>query len=113
MSGLSAESRSSPDDSSSCEERRSTHESCEPRAERIGGESRLLRLSEASGKEEVDLRVNGALTYLNLNVNQLSDEDSQFVLDGVAANTTLKEFTAYNNGAVDKNTRKKLRGFKK
>lgn len=32
------------------------------RAERIGGESRLLRLSEASGKEEVELRVNGALS---------------------------------------------------
>ena len=56
---------------------------------------------------------NKTLTYLNLNVNQLTDEDSQVVLAALEKNTTLKEFTAYNNGAVDKNTRKKLRGFKK
>jgi len=59
------------------------------------------------------LKANKSITYLNLSVNQLSDEDSQNVLEGVEANTTLKEFTAYNNGALDKATRKKLRGFKK
>ena len=50
---------------------------------------------------------------LNLNVNQLTDEDSQEVLAGVDACPSLKEFCAYNNGALDKMTRKKLRGFKK
>jgi hypothetical protein len=55
------------------------------------------------------LKVNKSLTYLNLNVNQLSDEDSQLVLAGVEANTSLREFSAYNNGALDKMTRKKLR----
>ena len=58
-------------------------------------------------------QANKSIKYLNLSVNQLSDEDSQNVLEGVEANTTLKEFTAYNNGALDKATRKKLRGFKK
>ena len=59
------------------------------------------------------IKKNKTLTYLNLNVNQLTDEDSQLVLAAVEENKTLKEFTAYNNGALDKNTRKKLRGFKK
>jgi len=59
------------------------------------------------------IKANKTLTYLNLNVNQLSDEDSQAVLAAVDANSTLKEFCAYNNGALDKLTRKKLRGFKK
>ena len=59
------------------------------------------------------IKANKTLTYLNLSVNQLTDEDSQAVLAAVEANKTLKEFTAYNNGAVDKATRKKLRGFKK
>ena len=59
------------------------------------------------------MQANKSITYLNLNVNQLSDEDSKAVLDALEKNTTIKEFTAYNNGAVDKATRKKLRGFKK
>jgi len=59
------------------------------------------------------LRANKTLKYLNLNVNQLTDEDSQEVLAGVEACPSLKEFCAYNNGALDKLTRKKLRGFKK
>ena len=59
------------------------------------------------------IKANKTLKYLNLNVNQLSDEDSQAVLTALESNKTLKEFSAYNNGAVDKNTRKKLRGFKK
>jgi len=59
------------------------------------------------------IKANKTLTYLNLNVNQLTDEDSQYVLEALEQNTTIKEFTAYNNGAVDKATRKKLRGFKK
>ena len=46
-------------------------------------------------------------------MNQLTDEDSQLVLAAVDSNTTLTEFSAYNNGALDKQTRKKLRGFKK
>ena len=46
-------------------------------------------------------------------MNQLSDEDSQAVLTALESNKTLREFSAYNNGAVDKSTRKKLRGFKK
>jgi hypothetical protein len=58
-------------------------------------------------------QANKSITYLNLNVNQLTDEDSNLILDALATNTTIKEFTAYNNGAVDKATRKKLRGFKK
>ena len=36
----------------------------------------------------------------------------QAVLAAVDANTTLRDFSAYNNGAVDKATRKRLRGFK-
>ena len=59
------------------------------------------------------IKANKTLTYLNLNVNQLTDEDSQLVLAAIDQNTTIKEFTAYNNGALDKNTRKRLRGFKK
>jgi len=59
------------------------------------------------------IKANKSITYLNLNVNQLTDEDSNLILDALATNTTIKEFTAYNNGAVDKATRKKLRGFKK
>jgi len=59
------------------------------------------------------IKANKTITYLNLNVNQLTDEDSQLVLAAVDSNKTLKEFSAYNNGALDKNTRKKLRGFKK
>jgi len=59
------------------------------------------------------IKANKTITYLNLNVNQLTDEDSQLVLAAVDSNKTLKEFSAYNNGALDKNMRKKLRGFKK
>ena len=59
------------------------------------------------------LKVNKTLTYLNLNVNQLTDEDALEVLAGVDANTTLKYFSAYNNGAVEPATRKRLRGFNK
>jgi len=59
------------------------------------------------------VKANKTLTYLNLNVNQLTDEDSQALLAALDDNKTLKEFSAYNNGAVDKATRKKLRGFKK
>ena len=59
------------------------------------------------------LRANNTLKYLNLNVNQLTDEDSQAVLAGVDANTSLTEFSAYNNGALDKQTRKRLRGFRR
>jgi uncharacterized protein (UPF0262 family) len=59
------------------------------------------------------IKATKTLTYLNLNVNQLTDEDSQLVLAAIDQNTTIKEFTAYNNGALDKNTRKRLRGFKK
>jgi Ran GTPase-activating protein (RanGAP) involved in mRNA processing and transport len=70
--------------------------------------------SRGKGEEIADMiRTNKTLTYLNLNVNQLTDEDSEAVLAAVDANTTLKEFSAYNNGAVDKLTRKKLRGFKR
>ena len=58
------------------------------------------------------LQANKTLTSLNLNVNQLSDEDSQAVLAAVDANTALRDFSAFNNGAVDKATRKRLRGFK-
>ena len=69
----------------------------------------------SSGKGECIgemLKANKTLTYLNLNVNQLTDEDALAVLAGVDANTTLKDFSAYNNGALDKATRKRLRGFK-
>lgn len=59
------------------------------------------------------IKANKTLTYLNLNVNQLHDQDSKLVLDAIDQNTTLKEFSAYNNGALDKNTRKRLRGFKR
>ncbi len=59
------------------------------------------------------LKENKTLTYFNLNVNQLTDEDALLVLEGVDANTTLKYFSAYNNGAVDAATRKRLRGFNK
>ena len=59
------------------------------------------------------IKKNKTRTYLNLNFKQLTNEDSQLVLAAVEENKTLKEFTAYNNGALDKNTRKKLRGFKK
>ena len=59
------------------------------------------------------IKANKTITYLNLNVTQLTDEDSQAVLAALESNKTIKEFSAYNNGAVDKATRKKLRGFKK
>ena len=59
------------------------------------------------------IKTNKTLTHLNLNVNQLNDEDSELVLAAVAENKTLKYFSAYNNGAVNKETRKKLRGFNK
>ena len=59
------------------------------------------------------VQANKNIKYLNCNVLQLTDEDSKKVLDALETNTTIKEFTAYNNGAVDKSTRKKLRGFKK
>ena len=59
------------------------------------------------------IKANKTIKYLNLSVNQLTDEDSQLVLAAIESNKTIKEFTAYNNGALDKNTRKKLRGFKK
>jgi len=57
------------------------------------------------------IKANKTLKYLNLNVNQLTDEDSQLILAALDENKTIKEFSAYNNGAVDKATRKKLRGF--
>ena len=57
------------------------------------------------------LKQNHSLTHLNLNVNQLTDDDSEAVLAGVAANPRLKYFSAYNNAALSKETRKKLRGF--
>ena len=57
------------------------------------------------------IKANKTITYLNLNVT-LTDEDSQAVLAALESNKTIKEFSAYNNGAVDKATRK-LRGFKK
>jgi len=59
------------------------------------------------------IKTNKTLTYLNLNVNQLEDADSELILAAVEANTTLKYFSAYNNAAVKKETRKKLRGFNK
>jgi len=69
-------------------------------------------MSRGKGAEIADmLKTNKTLTHLNLNVNQLSDEDSLLVLDAVDANKSLKYFSAYNNGAVDKATRKRLRGF--
>ena len=59
------------------------------------------------------LKVNKTLTYLNLNVNQLTDDDAEAILAGLAANTTLKEFSGYNNGIINKELRKKFRGFKR
>jgi hypothetical protein len=59
------------------------------------------------------LKANKTLKYLNLNVNQLHDEDCEAVLAGLEANTTLQEFSGYNNGAISKETRKKMRGFKR
>lgn len=68
--------------------------------------------SRGKGEQIAEMiKANKTLTYLNLNVNQLHDEDAQYVLDAVDTNTTLKYFSAYNNGAVDAATRKRLRGF--
>jgi len=70
--------------------------------------------SRRTGQAIADMITNNkTLTYLNLNVNQLEDEDSQLILAAVEANTTLKYFSAYNNAAVSKEARKKLRGFNK
>jgi Ran GTPase-activating protein (RanGAP) involved in mRNA processing and transport len=59
------------------------------------------------------LKVNTSLTHLNMNVNQLQDEEAKYLLECLKANTTIKEFTAFNNGALSKEVRKELRGFKK
>ena len=59
------------------------------------------------------LKVNKTLTHLNMNVNQMQDEEAQYLLDCLKANTTIKEFTAFNNGALSKELRKELRGFSK
>lgn len=59
------------------------------------------------------IKANKTLKFLDLSVNQLTDEDAKLVLDAVDENKTLTEFHAYNNGAMDKATRKRLRGFKK
>jgi hypothetical protein len=70
--------------------------------------------SHGKGEELASMiKENKSLTYLNLNVNQLTEEDSEAVLAAVDANPRLKYFSAYNNGALNKATRKKLRGFNK
>jgi len=70
--------------------------------------------SRGRGADIADmLNTNKTLTSLNLNVNQLEDKDCELVLAAVDRSTTLKYFSAYNNAAISKETRKKLRGFNK
>ena len=59
------------------------------------------------------IKANTTLKFLDLSVNQLTDEDAKLVLDAVDESKSLTEFHAYNNGAVSKEMRKRLRGFKK
>lgn len=84
-----------------------------PRAFPRASDPPLTPLSPPAPSRCLSAQANKGIKYLNLSVNQLTDEDSKKVLDALERNTTIKEFSAYNNGAVDKTTRKKLRGFKK
>ena len=57
------------------------------------------------------LKVNNTLTWLNMNVNQMQDEEATYLLECLKENKSIKHFTAYNNGAMSKDLRKALRGF--
>ena len=59
------------------------------------------------------MQVNTTLTWLNMNVNQMQDEEAQYLLDALKENKTIKHFTAFNNGALSKELRRELRGFSK
>jgi len=59
------------------------------------------------------LKVNTTLTWLNMNVNQMQDEEAQYLLDCLKENKTIKYFSAFNNGALSKDLRRELRGFSK
>ena len=59
------------------------------------------------------LKVNTTLTWLNMNVNQMQDDEAQYLLDCLKENKTIQHFTAFNNGAISKDLRRQLRGYSK
>lgn len=59
------------------------------------------------------LKENNTLTWLNVNVNQIADEEAKHLLECLKMNKSIKHFSAYNNRAVSKDLRRELRGFSK